>query len=77
MRCIIVVATFKGFPIFEAMLAFDWNRGAAPVRVNMPLADVPGIVAGFGKELTHRFRVRIHRDVIDYDAVMMWILAGQ
>ena len=73
---IIVVATFKGFPIFEAMLAFDWNRGAAPVSVNMPLADVPGIVTGFGKELAHRFRVRIHGDVIDNDSVMMRILAG-
>ena len=75
-RLIVVVLTFKHFPIFKSLTAPVRDIVGPAVPIYIPLADIGGVVnAGF-KGLGYTGRAVLQADVVNEDAVRQRILAG-
>src|SRR5206468_10787682 len=73
----VVVRAFKDLPVFEALTAFTWDKVRAPVSVEMPFADVAGVVTFGFQDLGDRRRLGIERNVVEKDTVRQRTLPGE
>src|SRR5207245_3726407 len=73
----VVVRAFERLPVVEALTAVVWDELRASVSVQMPFADVAGVITFRLKNLGDGRRVWIERNVIEKDTVRQWPLSGQ
>ena len=64
---VVIVRAFERLPVLEALPAFTGNEGRTPVPIQVPLADVAGIVPRPAQHLGQRQRVGVQGHVVHED----------
>jgi len=74
---IIVVGTFEGFPVIEALLARHRNIGTPPVTVHVPFAPIGRLIAGRFIDFPEGHSIRIEQNIIHKYPMRQGILSRQ